>query len=365
MQYHLDLHTVRDTARGQWDAVVAHLAPEIADYVDHPNKHYPCPVHGGIDGFRVFRDFRETGGGICNSCGSFHDGFALLSWVRGWNFKETLQAIAQDLRITPGANAPIVMQSVKRPTPIPRRDGKRLWQEAAAVWNAALPLDHPAALVGRRYLVSRGLDPNRLIPIIGDWALRLHPSLPYYNGGRVCQGKFPALVSAVVDRQGQGVTVHRLYLAVDGGGKAPVDTPKKVMPAGRSLRGSAIRLGIPESVLNVAEGLETALSVMQEEGAPVWSCVSGTLLAGFIPPPGTRCVRIWADKDIACNPQDGLPVGEHYARQLATRLRAAGIATEIIVPGYKIPDGQKGLDWNDILLHKGIDGFAIRRTYAA
>jgi len=60
--------------------------------VNIPN-HVSCPVHGGEDGFRFFHDAPVTGGGVCNTCGAFKDGFRLLCWVNGWSFLQALFAI--------------------------------------------------------------------------------------------------------------------------------------------------------------------------------------------------------------------------------------------------------------------------------
>ncbi len=359
-----DAETVRDAARGRWDDVLSRLAPEIQEALERPRRHHPCPVHGGKDGFRTFKDVRETGGAVCNTCGPFHDGFAVLGWLRGWGFAESLRAVAETLGLSPG-QAPTVLPPVRRVVRERPGEDRRRREAAAMVWKAALPLTHPDAVVGRRYLATRGISARKVLPLIGDWALRLHPCLPYYNENGVYEGRFPALVAAVTDPDGYGLTIHRTYLAIDGNGKAPLPTVKKLMPAGCPLAGAAVRLGPATPVLHVAEGLETALSVLQETREPVWSCVSGPLLAAFVPPPGTQRLHIWADKDAACNAQDGLPAGEHYARQLAARMAHEDIATEIILPRYTIPEGRKGLDWNDVLANKGAEGFANRRTVAA
>ncbi|WP_198926512.1 primase-helicase zinc-binding domain-containing protein, partial [Acidithiobacillus thiooxidans] len=95
MQKRYDAAVVRQEARDQWDMILSYLAPEIESALQHPGKHIPCPVHGGKDGFRVFKDVRETGGGICNTCGSQSDGFALLMWLRNWDFVTTLKAVAE------------------------------------------------------------------------------------------------------------------------------------------------------------------------------------------------------------------------------------------------------------------------------
>ena len=98
----LEAATVAAHARGQWIGLLGRLAPTLERALARPGRHVPCPVHGGRDGFRVFRDCHDTGGGICNTCGSFRDGFALLMWANGWGFREALEAVARDLRLDGG-----------------------------------------------------------------------------------------------------------------------------------------------------------------------------------------------------------------------------------------------------------------------
>jgi phage/plasmid primase-like uncharacterized protein len=57
----------------------------------------PCPVHGGKDGFCLFRDPEQTGEGACNTSGTFHDGFALLMWVNRCCFPEALWVVTHEL----------------------------------------------------------------------------------------------------------------------------------------------------------------------------------------------------------------------------------------------------------------------------
>lgn len=82
--------------------ILGRLAPTLEPALARPGRHVPCPVHGGSDGFRVFRDVEETGGGICNSCGPRRGGFALLMWANVWGFRETLEAVARDLGLDTG-----------------------------------------------------------------------------------------------------------------------------------------------------------------------------------------------------------------------------------------------------------------------
>ena len=69
---------VRQLAAGRWTEILEAVAPALEPALRRPGRHVPCPVHGGKDGFRLFRDVAQTGGGICNTCGAFHDGFAVL-----------------------------------------------------------------------------------------------------------------------------------------------------------------------------------------------------------------------------------------------------------------------------------------------
>ncbi|MGB5675668.1 MAG: primase-helicase zinc-binding domain-containing protein, partial [Gemmatimonadota bacterium] len=77
----IDAREVRAHAADRWIEILGAVAPALEPALSHPGRHVPCPVHGGKDGFRLFRDVDRTGGGVCNTCGSFHDGFALLMWV--------------------------------------------------------------------------------------------------------------------------------------------------------------------------------------------------------------------------------------------------------------------------------------------
>ena len=123
--------------------------------------------------------------------------------------------------------------------------------------------------------------------------LRLHPALPYYVN-RVLAGTFPAMLARVVAPDGRGATLHRTYL--QGGHKAPVTAPKKLM-AGKPVAGAAVRLFPVAECLGIAEGIETALAAAQIFDVPVWSCISAAGIQSFERPAGVRQLIVFGDND--------------------------------------------------------------------
>lgn len=101
--YKIDCETVMREASGRWDEILSHLALALQPALEAAPKHVACPVHGGDDGFRFFKDYRINGSCICNSCGSF-DGLHILMAVNGWNFYTALRAVNEFLRIPQGIN---------------------------------------------------------------------------------------------------------------------------------------------------------------------------------------------------------------------------------------------------------------------
>jgi len=121
-------------------------------------------------------------------------------------------------------------------------------------------------------------------------------------------------------------------------------------PSDHSLTGGAVRLCPSESVLGIAEGIETALAVRQATGMAVWAALSCTLLERFEPPTGTQHVAIWGDLD-----RKG--VGDDSARKLAERLSEQGIAASLHMPPASLLGDGKGIDWLDVLNRVGPAGF--------
>lgn len=128
-----------------------------------------------------------------------------------------------------------------------------------------MPIRSPDAEPARLYLRNRGLS---LVPPM----LRMHPGLHYRDLDGNRSGPFPTLISPVVDAQGRGICLHRVYLTPDGK-KAPVGEPKKLMshPNDVPTQGSAVRLFRYTDTLAVAEGIETAIAVTEATRIPCWA----------------------------------------------------------------------------------------------
>lgn len=346
MKYKYDAQRVKHDARGRWEQVLSGLAPALEDAVDRRGKHVPCPVHGGRDGFRVFPDVDETGGGVCNTCGYFADGFSLLMWINSWDFSRTVREVAEHLGSEPAKS---VRRELSQASGLTSDDATRR-EHLNRTWRESLPLTHPEAEPARLYLARRGLS------VCVPESLRFHPALGYYADNHLV-ARYPAIVGQVTGQGGESVTLHRTYLTASGH-KAPVEAPKKLMrhPSARQLTGGAIRLVQPDSRLAVTEGIETALAIIEATGLPTWATGNAHLLETFVPPPGVSQVLVFSDKDRPSR-QHPSGHGQEAARGLVTRLWAMGIRAGAIAPTIDIPDGKKGVDWLDVLNLVGKSGF--------
>jgi putative DNA primase/helicase len=338
---------IRAQARGRWGHILMALAPaELQGALELAPRHVPCPLHGGQDGFRLFKDYEDNGGGMCNTCGSYPSGFRLLQWLKGWDFPEVLAAVSEVL----GGGLPEVRPSAVNGTGKGTKDAKddpKIRRQLRETWREAVPLQDELAKPARLYLARRGIT----AAILNTLRCRCHPKLGYWEQGRGKVGSYPALIFPICDPHGQPVTLHRTYLTPEGF-KAPVENPKKTMsyPSDRILTGAAVRLGEPEDrTLGVAEGIETALAVREATGQVCWAATSAALLEKVLLPVGVRQVVIWADNDQK-------KAGQKAALRLAERLVREGRKVKVQIPPGCPPD-KKSLDWNDVLLHQGLSGF--------
>jgi putative DNA primase/helicase len=205
----------------------------------------------------------------------------------------------------------------KRVQPSADKDDARRTAAALALWQSAKPAQ--GTLV-EAYLASRGVElppPN---------ALRFHSGLKHPSGGI-----WPVMLALVTNGvDGRPLSIHRTFIAKDGGGKAPVDPQKMSLGP---CRGGTVRLAEPGGVLMIGEGIETCLAAMLATGLPGWAALSTSGLRGLNLPEDVRDVIILADGD---------EPGEAAARDCALRWKRQGRRVRIARPPL-------GMDFNDLL----------------
>lgn len=191
-------------------------------------------------------------------------------------------------------------------------NARRLWQDARAL------AESPAAT----YLKSRGLAH---LPS----ALRFLERTPLGPKGNV---KFlPAMLAAVTNEAGL-IAVHRTFLEPTRPALARFERPRRALG---SLGIGAVRLAPPsDGRLGLAEGIETALSVMVLFTIPCWATLGNERFGLVAIPESVRELHLFVDHD------------------------AGGrVATERALKAYAHPDRRiltrvpetPGFDWNDVL----------------
>lgn len=377
MNFQNKSEAVKHAAQGRWLEILSVIAPDLDHAVKRCPHHVPCPVHGGKDGFRLFKDANLTGGGISNADGAKPNGFELLMWVLDCDFKTVLNDVADYLGINQWKTQAITPKAAKRSSD---------YQEASHIdettqdkrrcalrktWKQSVCLDSPKAQLARQYLLHRGLNTTKLNVAGLSKTMRFHPSLELWHNQQYV-GRYPALISMVSYSDGTPATLHRTYL--DNQGKklhkvidGEAIQSKKLMSRcqDRSLSGGAIRIGMVQHTLHLTEGIETALSVMQAKKEAVWPCVSSTLLAKFDPPESVTDIFVWADKDRKKVLDNGKVVqaGLDAAMELFQRMEAKGVNVTILLPEDDIPESSKSVDWNDVLVTRGEHAFPAHSLY--
>ncbi len=203
------------------------------------------------------------------------------------------------------------------PRPQPALSDKRRWSpHANGIWERATAIPGTPVEI---YLRGRGCA------VPADLDLRFHRNI----------GGHPAMVARVTDAAtGEPMTLHFTLLKPDGCGKADVERPKLLLKD-HTKAGGVIRL-VPDADvtlgLGIAEGIETALSVMASGWSPVWAAIDAGNVAAFPVLAGIESLTIFADHDDA---------GLSAARRCLGRWHAAGREACIVAPPGT------GNDWND------------------
>ena len=191
----------------------------------------------------------------------------------------------------------------------------------------------------RRTLVETYLRHRGIKAVHDAGALRFHPRCYYRRDDSSPTETWPAMIAAVTDLSGAITGAHRTWLAPDGGGKAPVPTPRRAMG---HLLGHAVRFGMAHDAMAAGEGIETVLSLRSVlPTMPMAAALSAGHLAAFLPPPELRRLYIVRDNDRA---------GHWAADRLVARVRDARVEAIALAP-------TKG-DFNDDLRQLGADALA-------
>jgi len=155
---------------------------------------------------------------------------------------------------------------------------------AVSIWSKA---GDPAGTPVEIYLSSRGIDVSN--------SRQLPPSIRYGYVKEPGTGQhLPAMVCAVCHRPDTAPNgVHVTYLTPQGR-KAPVSAQKRMYGP---CKGGAVRLGAPDDVLALAEGVESALSFMQLTSMPTWATLGPSGLRSVVVPDEVERAVLAADHD--------------------------------------------------------------------
>ncbi|MGG5886119.1 DUF7146 domain-containing protein [Falsiroseomonas sp. HC035] len=233
------------------------------------------------------------------------------TWAQGWLGQDHGAAYRQDAR-----------RPVEASEAPPDPDARKRWslKTAQALWHeAGDATDTPI----EAYLGTRGLT------LPHDAPLRFHPRAWRANRNGPAG---PAMVAQMtVPETSEPCGVHVTYLRPDGLGKADGEDQKVMLG-----HVGVIRLVPDEDVthgLGLAEGIETALAVMQQGGwRPVWAATSAGAVRRFPVLLGIETLTLFADTD---------GPGLAAARECGQRWAAAGRDARLLAP----PAG----DWHDAL----------------
>ena len=166
------------------------------------------------------------------------------------------------------------------------------------------------------YLAGRGIA-----PVHDAEALRYHPRCYYRPDDGGPAERRPAMIASVTDLQGRITGAHRTWLAPDGSGKAPVETPRRAMG---DLLGHGVRFGTADELLAVGEGIETVLSPRQVlPRMPMLAALSAAHLAAVLFPPSLRRLYVLHDRD---------PAGDGTRDSLLARAASLGIEAISLTP---------------------------------
>lgn len=185
------------------------------------------------------------------------------------------------------------------------------------------------------------LRARKITADLHDAPLRFHPALLYREHPDSPPRKFPALVAAVTNHDGEIMGIHRTFLDPAHNAKACVSSPRRSLGA---ILGYGVRFGAIGDFDIVGEGIETVLSLKSAfPDIPMIAGLSAAHLAAWKFPAGLRRLLIAADNDSA---------GRNAMRKLAERAAAVRVEAGMIA--------SQGKDFNDELRHIALERLRLR-----
>ncbi len=306
----------------------------------------------------------------CFGCGAHGTAVDFVMRWQGLEFRSAVLWLAADCGIVPdeqGNKAPL-RPPVERPSDDEiSADDLRQIDRARGLWRRAAAGDGTPV---EAYLRSRGVR----LPV--PPTLRYVRDLPYWHrrdGADRAEPllRAPAMIAPLQQADGIVAGIHLTWLRPGGEGKAqPVDPDTGELLPTKKMRGAswgaAIRLAPAGARMGIAEGIETALSVIQATGLSVWAAASLDNLAGRGDPdrpatphparPGRFVPTAWPDRSApgiqlpdVCTEVTLLGDGDSdpyvtaaLLERAARRFRAEGRRVRIAIAPH-------GSDFNDVL----------------
>lgn len=277
----------------------------------HDDKTPSCKIWEGPDGGVRFHCFAGCDWQACR------DGAVKLGYLDAFRPKCIEGSIARQYRARQQLNAKHQRVAAEL------EQAKKATAAANQIWGGTVhAYETPTTVYLRK---------TRCISVeIPPQVIRHHPAMWHPD----TLGSFPAMLCEVWNwDEGTLSGIHATYLKPDGT-KADL-SPGKIMRG--CIKGAGVWLGKPAGMLNVCEGVETALSVFEMTGVATVAALSTSNMAALILPKTVTSVVIAADHDAP---------GLKAAQTAAVKFIQQGIKTRITVPP------KQGDDWNDVLRQK-------------
>lgn len=296
----INFNELKYQANGKWFDILTKLGVDGSLLTA---RHGPCVLCGGKDRFR-WDNRNGDGGFFCNQCTpQSGDGFSLVMKYLNIGFPEALEKVRSVVGLSKKVSIPVGANFDPRPAL------NKLWLLSNRLTGSDMV---------SRYLHSRGL-------VLTPLNIRYSTSCYDSDSGK----RYHALIARIQKADGKPICLHRIYLENDH--KAGIPSPKKLMPATESLRGSSVRLFSSQDkmfwsgILGVAEGIETAIACAHKFSVATWACLSSTLMPSWTPPLQIREIVVFGDNDANY-------AGQKAAHKLAHILHNKGLIVRVKIP---------------------------------